>query len=1390
MENGLPQNMIDCILQDSKGFMWFGTWSGLCRFDGYTFKVFKEQDTGYSTISNNYIYALSEDHNGNIWIATNAGINIYQYKQDYFRTPLSDSSLTKFFSGKISGIAKSNDSTLWIGIGNNVYNVKIDGDSKIIALKPYKISDSSEININYLYCDRGFNLWIASNKGVIIRKKNSGQFSYLYSNWSIPNTISFNAVKNIFEDSEGIIWISTEFGLNSYNPKTLKITNFIHIPFHNKTLIHSYITSVAEDANRNILIGTLGGLSIYKKNITGIFENYVKSSSTESSINNDFINCIYKDRSGNIWIGTELGGINKYNSAKSNFEYFENEAGQPNTLSNNMINSICEDSAFIWIGTAGGGLNKYNKKTDKFNHYQNRYENSPTNINNFISVLYRDNNNKLWVGSWGEGLYVLQNENTNNEKFINYRPLLYGKGLINDFVSSIISDKNGNLWIGTFEGLDKLNCLTKEFEHISLQIKGFKIDRIGCLLFDKKNNLWIGSQNGLFKISFDKNNNISKVLHFTKDEKRQNSLTDNYITYLLEDSRNNIWIGTYGFGVNKFESEKLGGTFTSYTMDDGLPNNIIYTISEDNSGYLWLTTDYGLSRFNIKEKTFKNFFISDGLLNNKYYWNAIFKNGKGKLYVGGLNGLNAFYPDSILDKRTDIFPVAITHFKINNEPVKPTKKYNGEIAISQSISLAKKITISYKSQEIGFEFSALDYEQSTSIKYAYKLNGFETKWHEVSSDRRFAIYTNLEPGRYTFMVKSTNRNGDWANTSTQIKLIVVPPFWNTWWFKILTTFLFLAIIVLYNRYRVYNLEMQKRKLEKQVFERTAKIEEQKERLRNQNSEIQKQQNQLIKLNKEVVSANEFKLNFFTNISHEFRTPLTLIIGPIENLMKAASTSKVTKETLTLVHKNTQRLLHLINQLMDFRKIEQGKMSLHISKVNAKEFVENIVLSFSSLAKQKDIELQFLNNNGKAEIWVDCQKIENILYNLLSNAFKNTPGKGKIDIKIHEGKDSDPIIMISVSDTGVGISENNLPLIFNRFYQIESKTNNATGTGIGLALTKELVECHKGSIKVESKPGHGSCFTISIPVTREFYNTADFSEHYYEPANLNIQVSNLATELFSYSSGEHFTNKQNYSNIENRPTILIVEDNNDLRAFIANRLNKTYNILEAENGKTGFNLAFSKSPNIIVSDIMMPEMNGLELCNKIKETFITSHIPVLLLTSKTEIEDEIEGLETGADRYLPKPFDFYLLEAHIANLLETRKKLFETFLYQKEINTQVLATTSLDEKFLKQVAQIIDENIDNPEFSVSSLAKEMLISRGYLHKKMISLSNLSPIDFIINIRLKKSLGLLHNFNKNISEVAYAVGYNDPKYFSRLFKKQFGQSPTEYQENIQTNRPGPA
>ena len=1422
IDDGLPQNMVDCILQDSRGFMWFGTWNGLCSFDGYTFKDYKKQDSDHSTISDNFVYSICEDVNKNLWIGTNTGANLYLYDMDSFLNFNEKSGLESLQNTRINTISSTNDSLIWIGSSNGLDVFKIDQESNPTKINNYSFgSGTMELtgrSVNHIMHDSNKNLWISTNSGLCLLKKNADTLIKFQTNPNNINSLPHNSVRCTFQDSEGIIWIGTENGICKLDTFTSKFTNYFHNPLNQNTLPHNSIMSITEDIAGKIIIGTLGGISIYNKDGSNNFTNYYQTPNSEHDLNNDFINCVYADKWGNIWIGTERGGINKYNSSKTEFEYFEKEFGNPNSLSNNTINSILEDDKYIWIGTAGGGLNRYNKSKGTFKNYMNNPSEPKSLVNNFVTVLYRDTDKSLWVGTWGGGLHRLINENSSHEAFHIFR---FGEenpnSLISDFVSSITQDQEGNLWIGTLGGLDRFNPKTGKFEHINEQISGKNVTEVGCLEIDDNGNLWFGTRTGLYKLDQHKTSSTEQkytITLFNTEPSRSNSLSGDYVTSLFNDSYGNIWAGTYGYGLNKLVSEKNGGVFTRFTTNEGLSNNIIYTILEDLSGNLWLTTDNGLSRFNVKEKSFQNYYIADGLQNNQYYWSAAHINNIGKLYFGGMNGLNTFYPDWVNDVNSQA-SVVITNFRIYNESVVPGKEYDGVIAMEQSVITSDQITLSHKSREFSFEFSSLDYEQPNLNQYSYKLEGFDKEWIEVDANRRFANYTNLKPEDYVFKVRVKNNQGEYSSSTAKVRIKIIPPFWATIWFKIIVVGAIITIIVSYNRYRVYSLKVQKRKLEKQVKERTVEIESQKEKLEDkniqlaqrqelikgqnekleiQNEQILKQRDKLFELNKRVKMVNQLKLRFFTNISHEFRTPITLILGPLERLLEIEQeTNSENYKSLLLINRNAQRLLQLINQLMDFRKLEQGKMKLHISKVDINSFLRNITSSFTILAEQRKIDLNFIPDPDLNEAYLDFQKIENVIYNLLSNSFKYTPEGGKIWIKYYKNK-SDKIpddilivkdhLVIEIGDSGCGICTENLLNIFDRFYQIESepKGNQPKGTGIGLSLAKELIEIHKGEIKVTSKENKGTTFYLHIPYKKEDFDDSSIKEISYDPQSIQKQANNLTNEFLAGENKKGLNGDQKLKNIKDRPLVLVVEDNNDLRGFIANKLNEKYNIIEASDGKEAYESAIINNPDVIVSDIMMPVMDGLEFCSRVKTNLVTSHIPVILLTAKGSIENQIEGLETGADKYLPKPFNFELLEVHISSLIESRKKLFEAFRIKNKVDSENITTTSTDEKFMNNVLQIVEENLDNPEFNVNTLLGELNISRSLLHRKITALTDQSTVEFINNIRLKKSVDMLKKTDLNISEIAYSVGFNDPKYFSRIFRKQFGKTPSEYQKNM--------
>ncbi len=1447
-DQGLSQNMIDCILQDSKGFMWFGTWNGLNRFDGYSFTVFKQDPKNTNTISNNFIYALCEDKFGNIWIGTGGGLNIFIYEEGKFKVYQNKpGDSQKIISNRINAIISDRNGDIWIGTDKGADKIKIDNKLGEIKEVYHFISgnqqgDLSDNNVLTIYEDRNGNIWIGTDNGLNLYNRESNIFKVFQNQPQNVNSLAENSVNAIYQDNKGFLWIGTNTGLSKMDVALQTFTNYYHNPADPVSLVHNSVKSITEDLNENLIFGTLGGMSIYNRDNDN-FSNSVHRLNTSYGLNNDFINCVYSDHNGNIWIGTERGGINKYNIYQKNFEFLEHESGNINSLSHNTVNSIWEDDDNIWIGTAGGGLNKFDKKSENFRHFKYEAGNPNSLASDFITSIYRDKNSNLWIGSWGGGLHKLTRGNETSPVFLNYQEEPQNSnGLVNDFISSITEDKYGNLWIGTLGGLDKFNPAIYEFEHFTGEHEYKSVDQVGCHHFDKWNNLWAGTIEGLFKIYAGADGNIdtrkSKVKYFTNDPDNNNSISGNYVISICADKKNNLWFGTYGNGLNKLIFDTLDSNneeiFVSYTETDGLSNNVVYGILEDEAGNLWLSTDNGLSKFNPEKQEFRNYYVADGLQSNQFYWSACYKNKYGKMYFGSMNGLNAFYPDKIVDINNTP-RIVITDFKIYNRSVEVGKKYNNRIILNKDITHTDHLVISYKSNEISFEFSALDFDQPDKIEYSYKMENFDNQWTYVSSNRRFASYTNLKGGDYTFVVNATNNYGKWSDNPLKIRITIIPPFWVTLWFKMIMALLLIGTIIGYNRYRTYSLKNQKKKLESLVKERTIKIEEQKEelilqannlkesnlqlekrqkqiegqkkQLENQNVEILDQRDKLIELNKKVQHINQQQLKFFTHISHEFRTPLTLITTPIEQLLKRLDENSQTHSKLQLVYKNAQRLLHLINQLMEIRKVEKGKIELAASKGNIVKFVQNIAQSFSGLSVQRNIEFNIISDSDVIEIYFDRDKVENIVYNLLSNAFKYTPEKGFISVEIktstgdHIPNEEIPVIdkhhykhieireyaEIRVSDSGPGIEHNHIKDIFRRFYRIHSHVSHKIqGTGIGLFLAKELVKAHKGLLFVRSEPDKGSSFSVLLPKGNKYLTPDEIikDKSIITEADRNIHIKLLADQ----PSGRQPKSIKEPSGVSDnsaeKPLLLFIDDDDDLCSYACDYFSKSFNVINAINGQEGFDKANQHSPDIIISDIIMPEVDGLELCTRLKSDINTSHIPVILLTARSEVENYVEGFETGADDYIPKPFNIEVLEAKSKSLIENRRKLRKSFIRSLDFVPKDITTSPTDEQFLQRTLEIIEQNITNPEFGVQKLAGEMCVSRSLLHKKLTAIVDLSANDFITLIKLKKSALLLLNSNLSISEIAFEAGFNDPKYFSRCFKKHFGKSPSEYlSEKIQ-------
>ena len=1409
---GLPQNTVDCILKDSRGFMWFGTWNGLCRYDGYTFKTYNKEQQGTS-LKSNFIQSLCEDQNHNLWVGTDKGLAFFDYsKLSFVEIPSIKNNLGTF---SITHIVENKDKSLYVATnGNGLWKMSLNEQDEYESVKIETGTLASSI-VRHICILSDQHLIAATAAGVSAINLNGGSLKPVWK--MLEEQLSATDISVVFQDSKGNIWIGTsDAGLYHYTTNTTQMRFYNTDENNPSSLDHSTVYTIIEDLSGQIIVGTLGGLNYYNADNDN-FSHFPANSETRKYLNNPFVNALYADDLGNIWIGTEKGGVNYYSTYQKPFFAIKNDPTNKNSISHNTVNSIYKEDNILWIGTAGGGLNKLNTKTNKNKRFETNPENPASITNNFIASILRDNQNNLLIGTWGGGLNLLIDEN--NSTFRSYQHAPNNPSSISSsFISCIENLDETRVLIGSRGGLDVFEPGSDNFTQVRQKMDLHQPFEVGCVLIDSKGKVWVGTETGLYRFNkqdlLDLKNETKEIAFdiFLNDENDSSSIAGNYVISLTETSDGTLWLGTYGNGICKYVSDDKRGSFINYNEENGLCNNVAYAIEEDLNGKLWISTDKGLSKFDPQEETFQNFYRNDGLLSDQFYWASSWSDKDGTMYFGGIEGLNYFMPAQIDPYPNTPLPV-FTEFSIFNQPVKVGEKYHSQVVLEKPISQTELVQLSYKDAVFAIEFSALDYFLPQKIRYAYKMEGVDQDWVEVDANRRFANYTNLSGGKYIFTVKASNSDGIWSDKTAQLQIIVKPPFWQTAWFQTLAVLFIILVVLAYIRNRTRYLKAQKRKLEIQVHERTKQIEEQKEvleiqaenlkktnhqleerqmliegqkvELEKQNQQIAMQRDEVIELNKKVNLVNQLRLRFFTNISHEFRTPLTLIIDPLEQLQEKYKNDKNTSNTISIINRNAQRLLHLINQLIYFRKVETGKLQVNVSRGDMVGFLQEIFSSFSDLAENQRITYEFLHNNPTKETWFDSEKTENVFYNLLSNAFKFTPVSGSIKMKVeflehsNLADSTENFVAISVIDSGMGIESKHLPHLFDRFYKAEQSKRDTdfTSSGIGLALTYEIVQALHGKIDVESTPGKGSTFTVYIPFTKDAFEGNEINENAV-PSNINIEgrVKVLSDHIVARESGYEQDNDNQAG--KNKPTVLIVEDNFDLRSFLLQTLRSDYRVLGAENGKIGLEMAKKYSPELIISDVMMPVMDGMELCSRLKKTIQTSHIPVILLTAKNLVENWIEGLETGADDYIPKPFNLQILQIKMRNLIESRRKIKQLFSSPEEVAPNQFSNNIIDEEFITKVYAILEKNYDQKDFSIDQLAAEMFVSRSLLYKKIKALTDLNIVDFINSYKLKKAVAIMRNKNQTISEVAFESGFNDPKYFSRIFKKFYGVSPTEF------------
>lgn len=1335
ISSGLSHNQINSILKDSKGFMWFGTLSGLNRYDGYTFKVFKCVASDSTTISDDNVLNIQPGPDKKIWINTRAGYAIYDPEKETFDRNPQKYLDSKAIKGSLTDIRGNGKGLFYVITSAGLY--EIDENSSRARL----IVRAGSYPFTSVAIASSGSIWTSDASGKV-EQYTAGAHSRVYS-----KRIADAANYKIFIDRDDDVWVYSVdkpkgvylISMTDLSVKRYSITSLPRLNTNN-------IYSVNQDEKGIMWLGTdHGGINLLDKRRNSL-SFLVSREADEKSIAQNSTPVIYRDDTGIMWIGTFKKGLSYYHESIIKFAHYRHNPLEINSLPYDDVNRFLEDnSGNLWIGTNGGGLVYFNRKKNTFKRYRHRPGDRNTLSNDVVVSLWLDKDGILWIGTYFGGL-----DSFDGKRFTNYRHSESDvSSLSDDRVWEIMEDSERNLWVGTLHGgLDLFDRKTRTFKHFrSGGQNSVKSDYINALLEDKAGNIWVGTDAGVDVLQ----RKTGRFEHYSGSKHGKLVLGNNNVFSLMEDSRGLIWIGTQD-GVTLFDPSSA--KFQVLKIQNGLPDNTILTILEDKSGHVWLSTTKGISRLTLSNGgdnwkiRFQNYDDLDGLQGMEFNENAALRTSRGELIFGGANGFNLFDPQTI--KQNGLSPVVVfTDFQLFNTSVKPGQLIKGKTILDRSISLTDDIQLNYDQNFFSIEFAALNFANATKSKYEYMLEGFNDRWFTTNSKDRKATFTNLDPGEYTFKVRAANDNGVWSLGAVSLRIKILPPFWKTAPAYFLY-FLGVSGFLYYLRKRGI------KKLKAQfALEQERKSAQQMHEL------------------------DMMKIKFFTNVSHEFRTPLALILAPLDKLLKE-NPEENAKIHLTLIQRNARRLLNLVNQLLDFRKMEVKELKLQLLEGDVISFVYESFQSFTDLAEKKNIRYTFHSNLSTFVANFDQDKLERILFNLLSNAFKFTSEGGQISMSVNceliEDQTSD--VEIRIVDTGIGISADKQDKIFERFFQNDvpgSMVNQ--GSGIGLSITKEFVQLHKGTIRVESEQGRGSCFIVNLPLMPI---SANGSSAYYQ--DKSIIVNKL--DLYPRSNDE-----RQMKISQKKPTILLIEDNDDFRFYLKDNLKQVYNIVESTNGKSGWNKALAMHPDLIVSDVSMPELNGIDFCVKLRGDSRTSHIPIILLTALVGEEQILRGIETGANDYMTKPFNFEILMSKIRNLLIRQESMRKTYQRQVEVKPTDIEVESADERFIQQALRITEKNICNSDFSVEEFAREMSMSRVALYKRLLHLTRQTPIEFIRSLRLKRAARLLEKSQLTVAEIAYEAGFNNPKAFAKYFKAEFGMLPSSYlKAHCLPSRPG--
>lgn len=1348
IEQGLSQRFVLEVLTDCKGFLWVATEDGLNRYDGYEFKVFRHDPEDPNSLGGNILRQALESHalgKHKIWVCTvEGGLSCLDLETEtftnYLHDPLDSTTIASNSVWIVEEATFNGIPELWVGVVGGLDRLNYETGE-------FQHYDLGSV-ITALYQDSKGTLWVGTSEHGLQRYiPGTDSFISYVNDPADPTSLSWNNVDEILEDKYGTLWVGTfGGGLNRMDAGATRdtiprFTHFVHDPHNPRSISGDAIEYLYEDRFGNFWITSSGGgLDILNRE-TSEFTRYPIDKDNSHHIGSDIIFSACEDNSNVLWFG-HVDGLSKWDPQKAVFTRYDNSVPGLDELMNTWISSVkstrSDQGDIVWIGTIGKGLCKLNRNTGKMTWYQFDHDNSESLAHNKIMNVIQVDPSTLLIGT-ARGLCKFD---TRTEKFSTYhfRPD-HSNAVYDDMMFSMARGPSGRIWIGTANTVVEFDLKTERFR----RIKDMRAYAIHEAQVGDSNYLWAGGfRGGLLRINLESGEEV----WYQHDRDNIESIASNLVDALLPTTLNGtdvLWVGTMdGLDLYDYQSEK----FIHYSMADGLPHNHVNSIVEDNNGHLWITTKKGLSQFDPIKKSFKTYWKENGLPGNGYEFNSGYCNEMGEIFIGGTSGLASFFPDSLVSN--PIPPkVVLTDFKISHKSVpvnhNSEQKSDGNFYISRAIYQLDELSLSHREQIISFTFAALDFRSPMQNKYAYFMDGFEDSWNYTDASNREATYTNLDPGNYVFRVKASNNDGVWSEDGIALSIMISPPWWETQWAYLGYIVLFCSIV-----FSIWRFQISKVRLTHQLELEHLSAEHYHE-------------------------LDEHKSRFMANISHEFRTPLTLILGPVANLLGKLKDPEL-RDDLKLIKRQANRLLELVVQLLDISKLEDNQMFLQASQQNIVPLLKGLVLSFASLAERNNIDLQFEAEDEDIQLYVEREAMVKIFNNLLSNAFKFTENgktvKLNVSINAESSLGTGGEVMMRVSDTGIGIPEDHLDKVFDRFHQVDgSETRRWGGTGIGLSLTRELVELHKGTITVESKTDTGTIFTIRLPLGKDHLE----SHEIVELGNLPEAISPVPAEQVPQEHGDMPLRGSNHGNL---PTLLIVEDNEDVRNYIRSYLDKSYKCYEAVDGQDGLNKVKELIPDLVISDIMMPRMNGLEFCRQLKTDELTSHIPVLMLTAKADMDSKIKGLEMGADAYLLKPFEAAELKIRIKNLIDQRQALRERFQKEYSFIPSDLDISSMDKHFLERTVQIISDRLGHSGFNVDALAQKTYMSRQQLNRKLKALTGRTASEFIRLIRLKRAIVLLGNNHATITEISYQVGFSNPSHFSRSFHQEYGKTPSAF------------